>query len=185
MAAAPMRRQLSSSNLDDMYIVRGLEVANCRITGTSMVKRKGFLAKHSIVYHVKVINGSHVYVVDCVYEDFARFYKELRTAPKAAVAFLQAIAGFPCPKKSLFGHRDALVIKGMCGQLENHLTNVLRLCRIHGAALPELKEHINACILEFVTHRDPIHAPLGRCHPVLSPHTEADSVRRCLSSTVM
>ncbi|OQR82433.1 hypothetical protein ACHHYP_16059 [Achlya hypogyna] len=183
--APQSRRKYSSSNIDDMYIVRGLEIANCRITGTSMVRHKGFITKHSIVYHVKVVHGSHVYVVDCVYDDFHRFYKALRGAPRTETAFLQAIAMFPCPRKALFGHRDALVIKGMCGQLENHLTNVLRVCHLLGASSAQLKTHISTCITDFVTRIDPVHSPLGRCRPVHSHQTELDTARRCLSSTVM
>ncbi|OQS06347.1 hypothetical protein THRCLA_01613 [Thraustotheca clavata] len=179
------RRQLSSNNLHDLRIVHGLEDANCRITGTSIVKRKGFLIKRSIVYHVKVIDNPYVYVVDCLHDDFTRLYKSLKHAPKTATDFVHAIAAFPCPKKSMFGSTDALLIKGMCGQLENHLTNVLKICRHFSANSHELKVFVDNCIFEFITRSDPVHAPAGRCHPVARIKAHAVCAERCRSSTVV
>ncbi|OQR82425.1 hypothetical protein ACHHYP_16058 [Achlya hypogyna] len=128
-------------------IAVGMQAARCRITGASICRRKqgGFrlLSSSTVVYHVKVIDRAGPIVLDWTYDDFVRLYKRLQAMDRELCA---AIAMFPCPKKTFFGRRNALVIKGMCGELENHLTNVLKIGMQFAAASATLHAAIAECL---------------------------------------
>ncbi|EQC27072.1 hypothetical protein SDRG_15082 [Saprolegnia diclina VS20] len=116
-----LRSSLSSSEKQSL---------RCCVRGTSVVKRRGtFLSSLQVLYHIKVRVADEVWVSQTAMDDILQLHAQLLSIAKQhCTEFTKALSSLPCPKEPLFKKTEMLVIKGMCGELEHYLLNLVKLC---------------------------------------------------------
>ncbi|OQS06351.1 hypothetical protein THRCLA_01614 [Thraustotheca clavata] len=145
----------SYTSIDLSRIAHGMELAKCRISSASVHKRKefvGLITRDTVVYHLKVIDSQALcsYMLNWTHDHFSHLDKQFRRIALENAAFSQAISNFPCPRKLIFNKRDALVVKGMCGQLEYHLVAILKLGVQYAATSSDIQEALRDCLQSII-----------------------------------
>ncbi|OQR88240.1 hypothetical protein ACHHYP_07026 [Achlya hypogyna] len=143
---ATLQRLMSTENVLDSW-----PQWKCCIHGSRVVKTSSrkflFFHKIDVVYHVRVASETHRWIVHYTYADFRALHAQLLEVGRNDNAFMDALSHFALPREHLFGRRDMLVIKGMCGTLEHYLVNLLRYCQRHRGPATE---RMDAVVRDFL-----------------------------------
>ncbi|OQR88103.1 hypothetical protein ACHHYP_07535 [Achlya hypogyna] len=129
-----------------------MQSLRCCVRGTSVVKRdRGFFSSLQVLYHIKVKVADECWVAQYAMADVLQLHARLMLVAKhGGGAFHKALAALPCPKEPLFKKTEMLVIKGMCGELEHYLVNLVKLCqRFEALDAPDV-DIVEAHTLDFL-----------------------------------
>ncbi|KDO21666.1 hypothetical protein SPRG_13004 [Saprolegnia parasitica CBS 223.65] len=129
--ANSVKKLTSATSLDDYStVLAAWPQWKCCINGSRVIQTNSkkflFFQKVDVVYHVRVATATHRWIVHHTIADFRQLHEALLAVAANNAAFTDALVHFPLPREHLFGRRDMLVIKGMCGNLEHYLVNLLR-----------------------------------------------------------
>ncbi|OQS04869.1 hypothetical protein THRCLA_20775 [Thraustotheca clavata] len=132
--------------------IQSMQSLQCCVRGTSVVKGSGFFSSLQVLYHIKVKLQNQSWVQEHSMEEVLQLHTKLlyiASHPKHKSDDLhKALVCLPCPKEPLFKKTEMLVIKGMCGELEHYLINLVKLCQRFQDS-PDA-ERVEECTLAFL-----------------------------------
>ncbi|ETV93493.1 hypothetical protein H310_12537 [Aphanomyces invadans] len=106
---------------------------DCSVQGTSICKTRprALFAPTHVVFLVKLTMPTRQsWCIQCTLHDVARLHRRLVDSVDDT-DFQAALSTLRCPRQPLFRRTNALVVKGMCCDLEFYLTTLLKVCQAH------------------------------------------------------